>query len=121
MKTLMGPKGSPDPLHELATFLLPFALLFRRASSHRGLSRYVMGLLSDLPRKNCETIAQAVANTSLEHLQHLLTDASSSPWALEEQRVRSLRMVGDEVTLATANPKLYVKVSLHTAFQCMVI
>ena len=32
-----------------------------------------------------------------------------------------IRMVGDEVTLATANPKLYVKVSLHTAFQCMVI
>jgi hypothetical protein len=30
-------------------------------------------------------------------------------------------MVGDEVALATANPKLYVKVSLHTAFQCMVI
>jgi hypothetical protein len=30
-------------------------------------------------------------------------------------------MVGDEVTLATANPKLDVKVSLHPAFQCMVI
>jgi hypothetical protein len=30
------------------------------------------------------------------------------------------RMVGGEVTLSTANPKLDVKVSLHPAFQCMV-
>ena len=35
--------------------------------------------------------------------------------------IPTFRMVGDEVALATANPKLYVKVSLHTAFQCMVI
>jgi hypothetical protein len=31
------------------------------------------------------------------------------------------RMVGDKVTLTAANPKLDVKVSLHPAFQCMVI
>jgi Tn3 transposase DDE domain len=31
------------------------------------------------------------------------------------------RMVGDEVTSTAANPKLDVKVSLHPAFQCMVI
>ena len=29
-------------------------------------------------------------------------------------------MVGDGIAPATANPKRYVKVSLHTAFQCMV-
>src|SRR6266700_3503822 len=31
------------------------------------------------------------------------------------------RMVGDEVALTAATPKLDVKVSLHPAFQCMVI
>ncbi len=31
------------------------------------------------------------------------------------------RMVGGEVAFPTANPKPYVKVSLHTAPQCMVI
>ena len=31
------------------------------------------------------------------------------------------RMVGDEITPTAANPKLDVKVSLHPAFQCMVI
>jgi hypothetical protein len=30
-------------------------------------------------------------------------------------------MVGGEIALPTANPKLDVKVSLHPAFQCMVI
>jgi SRSO17 transposase len=88
MKTLTLPKGSPDPLPELATFLEPFAPLFRRATSRRSLERYVTGLLTDLPRKNCETIAQAVADTSLEQLQHLLTDATWDPLALDEQRVR---------------------------------
>jgi hypothetical protein len=32
----------------------------------------------------------------------------------------NFRMVGDEVALTAANPKLDVKVSLHPAFQCMV-
>ena len=90
MNTLTLPKGSPDPLPELAAFLAPFAPLFRRATSCRELSRYVTGKLPDLPRKNCETIAQAVANTSLEQLQHLLTDAAWDPLTLDEQRVRLL-------------------------------
>ena len=34
------------------------------------------GLLTDLPRKNCDVIAAAVAGTSTERLQHLLTDAT---------------------------------------------
>jgi SRSO17 transposase len=90
MQTLTLPKGSPDPLPELARFLEPFAPLFRRATSRRSLERYVTGLLTDLPHKNCETIAQAIANTSLEQLQHLLTDAAWDPLDLDEQRVRHL-------------------------------
>jgi SRSO17 transposase len=90
MNTLTVPKGSPDPLPELAAFLAPFAPLFRRATSRRSLERYITGLLTDLPRKNCETIAQAVAATSLEQLQHLLTDAAWDPQALDEQRVHLL-------------------------------
>ena len=88
MKTMNLPKGSPDPLPELATFLEPFAPLFRRVTSRRSLERYVTGLLTDLPRKHCETIAQVVADTSLEQLHQLLTDAAWNPLALDEQRVR---------------------------------
>src|SRR5579864_7937706 len=90
MESITVPKASPAPLPELATFLAPFAPLFRRSQSRESLERYVTGLLTDLPRKNCDTIAAAVAGTSTERLQHLLTDATWDPLALDEARVRQL-------------------------------
>ena len=90
MKSIAVPKASPAPLPELASFLAPFAPLFRRSQSRESVERYVTGLLTDLPRKNCDTIAAAVAGTSTERLQHLLTDADWDPQELDEQRVRSL-------------------------------
>jgi SRSO17 transposase len=47
-------------------------------------------LLTDLPRKNCDTIAATVAGTSTERLQHLLTDATWDPQVLDQQRVQTL-------------------------------
>ena len=84
------PKASPDTLPELATSLAPLAPLFRRSTSRESLARYVTGLLTDLPRKNCDTIAAAVAGTSTERLQHLLTDATWDPQALDQHRVTAL-------------------------------
>ena len=90
MKTPVVPKASPETLPELATYLKPFAPLFRRSTSRASVERYLTGLLTDLPRKNCDTIAAAVAGTSTERLQHLLTDATWEPQALDQQRVRAL-------------------------------
>src|SRR3954454_10903000 len=84
------PKAGPAPLPALAAYLAPFAPLFRRAQSRQSLERYVTGLLTDLPRKNCDTIAAAVAGTSTERLQHLLSDAAWEPQALDQQRVTAL-------------------------------
>jgi SRSO17 transposase len=84
------PKASADVLPELAAFLAPFAPLLHNAQSRHSLQRYLTGLLSDLPRKNCDTIAATVAGTSTERLQHLLTDANWEPLALDEARVRWL-------------------------------
>lgn len=84
------PKASPDVLPELAAFLAPFAPLFRYAQSRQSLERYLVGLLTDLPRKNAQTIAAAVAGTSTERLQHLLTDAAWDPRAVDAARVRWL-------------------------------
>jgi SRSO17 transposase len=84
------PKAGPAPLPELAAFLAPLAPLFRRSQSRHSLERYVTGLLTDLPRKNCDTIAAAVAGTSTERLQHLVTDADWDPLALDAARVRAL-------------------------------
>jgi len=84
------PKASSDPLPEIAEFLQPFAPLFRRSQSRHSLERYITGLLTDLDRKNCDTIAAALAGTSTERLQHLLTDADWRSLELDAARVRSL-------------------------------
>ena len=84
------PKASSEPLPEISSFLEPFAPLFRRSQSRHSLERYITGLLTDLGRKNCDTIAAAVAGTSTERLQHLLTDADWDSKELDGARVRSL-------------------------------
>ena len=84
------PKASPDALPELAAFLEPFAPLFRRHTSRDSMERYLTGLLTDLPHKTADTIAAAVAGTSTERLQHLLTDAAWDAPALDEARVKRL-------------------------------
>ncbi len=84
------PKASPEPLPELATFLEPFAPLFRRHTSRDSMERYLTGLLTDLPHKTCDTIADVIAGTSIERLQHLLTDAAWNPLELDEARVKRL-------------------------------
>ncbi len=90
MNKIQVPKASPEPLPELATFLEPFAPLFRRHTSRESMERYLTGLLTDLPHKTCETIADVIAGTSLERLQHLLTDAAWDPLELDEARVKRL-------------------------------
>ena len=92
MQTPVVPKASPETLPELAPYLAPFAPLFRRSTSRASVERYLTGLLTDLPRKNCDAIAAAVAGTSPERLQHLLTDATWDPQALDQHRVRTLVM-----------------------------
>lgn len=84
------PKASPAALPELTTSLQPFAPLFRRTASRESVERYVTGLLTDLPHTTCDTIAAAVADTSTERLQHLLTDAAWEPQALHQHRVTQL-------------------------------
>jgi SRSO17 transposase len=54
------------------------------------MERYMTGLLTDLPHKTCDTIADVVAGTSVGRLQHLLTDAAWDPLALDEARVKHL-------------------------------
>jgi len=90
MATHVVPKASPETLPELASSLAPFAPLFRRSTSRASVERYLTGLLTDLPRQNCDTLAAAVAGTSTERWQHLLTDATWEPQALDRQRVTAL-------------------------------
>jgi hypothetical protein len=55
---------SPAALPELQEFLASFQVRFRRPEGREALERYTTGLLTELPNKNGDTIAQAVPGTS---------------------------------------------------------
>jgi SRSO17 transposase len=84
------PKAAPTPLPEREAYLQPFSKLFRRSWSRQSCERYVTGRLPDLPHKNCDRRAAALAGTSTERLQHLLTDADWDAIALHQLRVHHL-------------------------------
>lgn len=48
---------------------------FARVEPRRGAGRLVQGLLADLPRKNCWTIAEWAGETTPDAMQHLLSRA----------------------------------------------
>jgi SRSO17 transposase len=57
--------------------------IFSHSSSQESFERYCTGLLTDLPRKTCDGIASAVADTTTQRLQHLLTNADWDAVALD--------------------------------------
>ena len=60
---------SDEPLPELAEFLSPFDKHFVKSEGRENLERYSTGLLSDIPRKNGETIEATVPKTNYQRLQ----------------------------------------------------
>ena len=84
------PQAPTQSLPELAEFLRPFRVHFARSEGPHALDRYLTGLLTELPNKNCDTIAQAVPDTSEQQLQGLLTAMSWDEDDLNRQRVRAL-------------------------------
>lgn len=48
---------------------------FARVEPRRRARALVLGLLSDLPRKNCWTLAEYAGDTTPDGMQHLLTEA----------------------------------------------
>src|SRR3954452_19466579 len=87
MRVLQAPT---DALPELAQFLGPFRVHFARSEGPAALERYLTGLLTELPNKNCDTIAQVVPDTSEQRLQGLLTAIDWDEDDLNRQRVERL-------------------------------
>jgi SRSO17 transposase len=86
----------------LAEFLAPFRVQFRRSEGPGALERYLTGLLTEHPNKNCGTIAQVVPGTSEQSLQGLLTAMAWDEDDLNRQRVGrmiSLPTEGDGVLI----------------------
>ena len=95
--TIRIPQAPAEPLPELATFLEPFHVHFMRSEGRHALDRYLTGLLTELPNKNCDTIAQNVPGTSEQRLQGLLTAMAWDEDDLNRQRVHTAGQPGCRV------------------------
>lgn len=82
--------ASPTTLPELDKFLSTFQVRFRRPEGEAALERYLTGLLTELPNKNCDTMAEAVPGTSEQRLQEFLTNMHWDEQDLNRQRVEKL-------------------------------
>src|SRR3954464_10641654 len=90
MRTKRIPQVPSTPLPELAEFLEPFRVHFRRSEGRQSLERYLSGLLTEHPNKNCDTLAQVVPGTSEQRLQGLMTTIDCDEDDLNRDRVRRL-------------------------------
>src|SRR5438094_7916987 len=82
--------ASPTRLPKLAEFLSAFKVRFRRPEGEAALERYLTGVLTELPKKNCDTMAEAVPGTSEQCLQEFLTNRQWDEQDLNHQRVEKL-------------------------------
>ncbi|GAA3367339.1 IS701 family transposase [Streptomyces sannanensis] len=74
----MAAGHSVDPVHWQDVFeglMSRIAGRFARVEPRRRVRRLVLGLLSDLPRKNCWTIAEWAGESTPDAMQHLLSRA----------------------------------------------
>jgi SRSO17 transposase len=90
MKTTRIPHAPSIPMPELAEFLAPFRVHFKTSEGPQTLERYLTGLLTEHPNKNCDTIAQVVPGTSEQRLQGLLTTIDWDEDDLNRQRVEAM-------------------------------
>jgi SRSO17 transposase len=86
----MDVHASPAELPELKDFLGAFQVRFRRPEGVQALERYTTGLLTELPNKNCDTMAEAVPGTSEQRLQEFLTNMQWDEEDLNRQRVQKM-------------------------------
>jgi SRSO17 transposase len=84
------------PLAALEAYLAPLHVHFLRSESRHAMERYLTGLLTEHPNKNCDTIAQVVPDTSEQTLQGMLTTMRWDESALNAQRVQRLMALPSE-------------------------
>jgi SRSO17 transposase len=91
MKTTQRAALAPgEPMPALAEFLRPFHVHFARSEATHALERYLTGMFTEHPNKNCDTIAQVVPGTSEQSLQGLLTTMLWDEDDLNRQRIHDL-------------------------------
>jgi SRSO17 transposase len=84
------PLAPGEPMPALAEFLRPFHVHFARSEATHALERYLTGMFTEHPNKNCDTIAQVIPDTSEQSLQGLLTAMLWDEDDLNKQRVKTM-------------------------------
>src|SRR5256886_701809 len=84
------PLAPSEPMPALDEFLRPFHVHFARSEATHALERYLTGMLTEHPNKNCDTLARVVPGTSEQSLQGLLTAMRWDADDLNQQRVQDL-------------------------------
>src|SRR5262249_13862054 len=90
MKTSRAPHAPATPIPDPAEFLPPFRVHSRRSEGPQALERYLTGLLTEPPNKNCDPLAQVVPGTSEQRLQGLLTAMAWDEDDLNRRRVEQM-------------------------------
>lgn len=91
-----------EPLDELMTFLNAVGIEFGDKRRDHAMERYVTGLLTDHPNKNCDTLAEVLPGTNEQRLQALLTTMDWDETAANRKRVAlmtGLKTEGDGVLI----------------------
>src|ERR1700760_3746358 len=94
--TTRVPLAPGEAMPALDEFLRPFHVHFQRSEATHALERYLTGMFTEHPNKNCDTIAQVVPDTSEQSLQGLLTAMAWDEEDLNRQRVERLRALPTE-------------------------
>jgi SRSO17 transposase len=95
-KSVRIPQAPSQPIPELAEYMAQFQIHFNRRESQAAAERYLTGLLTDHPNKNCDTLASVVPHTSEQSLQGLLTTMAWDEQDLNRQRVHVLQALPTE-------------------------
>jgi len=90
------PHAAREPLPEPAAFLELFHICFARSEGRHRLERYITGLLSEHPNKNCDTLAQVIPGSSEQSFQGVLTKMVWDVEAVNSARVQRLRRLPTE-------------------------